>query len=219
MLDIAGCTVERQWECPMKWPKRVAYVVLALLLLGRAPDIVEGFFLSPGFFSFCIGFPLGALSAAYLVSRFIYALCTRTLAGFWSEATAVALLFVLLGAPIVPGCQPRLAGYYLRVKTIGDIPAILAWADSYTASAPPETQPDYESETIPEEALPDAVRKMGTRAHFHPSDRTITISNGGALVGHWGLTVGHGVGLAQPKLLGTGWIVISDDAYVWDHGE
>jgi hypothetical protein len=152
----------------------------------------------------------------YLVGRLIYALRTHTLAGFWSKATAAALLFALWGAAplvIMPGYLPRLAGYYLRVKIIGDIPAILAWADSYAPFVPPGTQPAYESEEIPREALPDAIRKMGMRAFFDRSDRTITISNGGALPGHWGLTVGHGVSLSPQY--GTRWIV-SDDAFVWD---
>jgi hypothetical protein len=201
----------------MKWAKRAAYVILALLLLGQAPAIVEGFLLSPGFLTVCFGFPLGVISALYLVVRFIYALSTRTLAGFWSKDTAIALLFVLWGgAPLVimPGHLPHLAGYYLRAKTIADVPAILAWADSYARSAPPGTQPAYESEMIPEEALPDAVRKMGTRAFFDRNDRTIEIINGGALPGHWGLTVGHGVSLSPQY--GTRWTV-SDDAFVWDH--
>lgn len=193
-----------------------AYVVLAVLLACKLPTIVEGFFLSPGFLGVCVAVPVAALSLVYLITR--GALRVGGTGKLWSRSTAVVLLLVLWAVPFVPGYLPRLAGYWLRVKALADVPAILDWADGYATSTTrpatgPATGPWWEWEDIPPDALPPAVKAMGGAASFRRRDRAVMIANGGALAGHWGLTVGRGV--ASTPEARWGWRV-NDDAFVWD---
>ena len=194
--------------------KITLYVLLGVLLAGKATDIVEGFFLSPGFLAVCIALPLGVLSLVYLVVQGVRALASRGRIKFWSRLTAASVLLVLWGAPIVPGYLPRLVGYYLRVKVAGDVPAILAWADEYQPrTTSPSSQPRTEREFVQGRSLPNAIKAVGWTASIRTTDRVVTIVNGSGLTGHWGLTVGHGI--AHTPEASDGWR-ISDDAFVWD---
>jgi hypothetical protein len=143
---------------------------------------------------------------------------------FWSRLTAVVLLLVLWGAPIEPGYDPGLFGYYLRAKIIGDVPAILAWADTYATSTtkPSEENMIGEWEMVSRPglpnsvSLPDAVRRMGWYVKFRRSDRAAEVSYGSGMAGTWGIKVGHGVG---EQAGGTRREVkVNQDAYVW-HSE
>jgi hypothetical protein len=204
----------------------ILYIVLAVLAIGQVTDILEGYlFPFPAYLSFFIGLPLAALSLLYLIIHVMCVVVTRVAHSKWrprpwSPVPAVALLHVLWGAPIVPAYLPHLFGYYLRVRTVGNVPAILAWADTYAASAArASTQPDGEREqitvgewvTVPHRDLPDAVKRVGQNAMFRPKDRAVEVYSGSGMAGSWGVTVGHGIGEQCP---GKDWAV-SQDAYVW----
>ncbi len=211
----------------------ILYIVLAVLAICKATNVVEGYFLSPGWLGACLALPLAALSLLYLIIRAVWAIPTRrdyseSEPRFWSPLAAVALLLLLWGMPTMPGYLTRLFGYYLRVQTIGDVPAILAWADRYaTSTTAPSTEPADgqgrimtgqerimmgEWETVPYSDMPSAVKRMGSRVEFRRRDRAVMVGNGGGLTGHWGLTVGRGIGQDGG---GTRW-AIDQDGYVWD---
>lgn len=190
------------------------YVVLAVLLGGKATGVVEGFFLSPGWLAVCVALPAGALALVYLVVQAIRTLMSRGSAKFWSRPTAVAVLLVLWGAPIVPGNLPRLAGYYLRVKCFADVPAILAWADEYrTTTDETSSRPITEWDFVQILPLPAEIKAMGSRLYVRTTDHAVMIENGGGLTGCWGLTVGHGI--ANSPEGQRAWR-INDDAFVSD---
>lgn len=218
----------------------ILYILLAVLAICGPDHVLHGYFLSPGGLN--LGFLLGALSLVYLIIHMACAGLMRATQSmwrprFWTRKTAVALLLVFWGCSnFVPGYSPFLFGYYLRAKIIGDVPAILAWADTYAAStSPPSADPAdhrarnviYEWEMVPYRDLPAAVKRMGGRSmvEFRRRDRALMVVNGNGDDGYWGLTVGHGIGkdagggLTVGKAIGKEpgaerWAV-NQDAFVW----
>jgi hypothetical protein len=194
--------------------RTILYAVLAVVLVGHPTDIVEGFYLSPGGISVFVAFPLALLSSGYLILHVFRVLTSRGDLEWWSTGPAIALLLVFWGLPIVPGWVPRLAGYYLRVKIIADVPAIVRWAESYPGpKTRSETQSSSEWNSIPTADLPNTILSMGRDASYRSRDHAVMIFNGSGLTGHWGITVRRGIGTESEA--DSGWKV-NEDAFVWD---
>lgn len=186
------------------------FIILAILLICQVPAIVQGFFLTYGL-EFFLGLPLAFMCLIFLLIHGITAIFSKRRIKFLNRGTAVAILIVLWAIPIMPIWNPILTGYYLRVKTLGDIPAIMAWADSRRAAS---TQPISDEreilETLDDDQLPAVARLMGHYASIR-SDGTVSILAGGGFF-HWGLVVGRGI--ASKDEAERGWKV-GTDAYLW----
>ena len=144
----------------------------------------------------------------YLAWRDVYVFALR--AKHWSVYSAVAVLVLLWALPLVPGYHPRLAGYYLRVKALADIPAILDWADGYASDSNATSQPGSLWERIPPSELSKAMLTLGSSAGFRRRDHALRIFNGGLMERHWGVTVGRNIAANE-----TGWTA-NKDWFVWD---
>lgn len=200
--------------------RRVA-VVLAMIFVAAAVVFHADTFILEllglgdlWFLFFMVGLPVAAVGACFLLVLFVVKLARWRNTRFWNALTYLALLACLYSAPIVPNVHAHVLGFSCWARFHIDIPAAAAWAEQFN---PPTADPNGHSNLaswnaeVPVESLPPTiqsfVRAHGPRLYYDRPEKALVMFWGGGF-GHWGVTIGRGVG-SPSSVLGT-------DAYAWD---
>ena len=218
---------------PENQPRRPFHIAIfvALALIGglKLPSLLEGYFRLPiapcvFFPRTCIGWGVGGVALLYMIIKGIFAFDPEPGQRFWTRKVAISCLIALFMLPVVPFWRPYGVGYWLRVRTRADIPAILVWADSYTPSEPTTNEDGAVARhrqveawiDVPHKDLPSEVSSLGVWASIRTRDRVVRINNSTRVNQRTGVVIGHGIGRNRRGILMHGadeWLV-NDDAYV-----
>lgn len=197
---------------------RMAAWVLGIILFSKVDNILWGY----------IGLPTVTAMTVILAGGaglfLIVAIWQRVFRKKWPSGTVFVLLVFLAFEPYFPPPNAmHLIGYSMRVKEKLDFPAVRAWAQAYAFSAEStssSSEPEYRVDTLytTTSSVPRSWLRLGPWFSIRRSDRTVTISNGGTFMDHYGVTIGP-----DAKKRAGQWsyfdretiIKLDDDVHVW----
>jgi hypothetical protein len=215
---------QRDWKVLEKKLFRIALLVLVGIIVGSFVPIVGLVVFIPvfrigllwfysGLVAVCLTFSISMLAAKSRGQKLVSSLVSGIR---WSVIVFMFLgVLLAFSVIIIPGYMTFTVGYWIHCKLWVDAAQIRNWA-AHQEGSNNDQYGMFQYENIPYEQWPSSLRTgaiLSQGIYIDPQTKAVTLVDGGALAGHWGLYVAAPG--ATPKQDRNYYISFGDGAWVW----